>query len=359
MNKVVLKIDGKILSKGYNIYLYSSKRLITRFRLLIVRIIPEVKRYLIPLVILVLLLLSWFIFRYTKGAEDLINILPNLITATSIIVSILIGYLFTRLVEIRRTQNEKLRRFIELQEELSPYQEALYTLAESLDRNYSIDLQWKRNYFELWRDIKFLEDPSQKPHAVLFIRALYRIAKNRYEYLDPEIRNRLIAPEELDSVNECLMSLSGILCRRKYYKNVFSDLGIPLENDFSKVILQDFSRLKYTAELLPNESKIQWNTLAFWEKKINEALDITERMLGNASHIFIHTGKILKLIFWELLIVVTFGLFLPLLTLGFEFPSTVNHYLSYASLIGFILSFIAVLISVYKEISCKIVTSTE
>ncbi len=120
--------------------------------------------------------------------------------------------------------------------------------------------------------------------------------------------------------------------------------------------LLNISGLKKKAELLPAEATVQWNTLAFWENKINKALEITERMLSNSSHIFFHSGKRLRLIFWELLIVVIFGLFLPLMILGFEFPSTVGHYLSYASLIGFILSFIAVLISVYQEIAHRIVT---
>ena len=109
-----------------------------------------------------------------------------------------------------------------------------------------------------------------------------------------------------------------------------------------------------TVDLL-QEKKVQFKTI----EGIPEALEITERMLSNTSYIFFNTGKILKVIFGELLIVVTFGLFLPLLTLGFVFPTSVTHCLSYASLIGFILAFIAVLISVYKEISQRLVTRTK
>lgn len=44
-----------------------------------------------------------FPFRYAKDQEAFLNLLPSLITATSIIVAILIGYLFIRFVDIRQT----------------------------------------------------------------------------------------------------------------------------------------------------------------------------------------------------------------------------------------------------------------
>ena len=185
---------------------------------------PSSKYIIITIAAVLPILASALLFRYAKDQQALLNLLPNLITATSIIVAILIGYLFIRFVGIRQTRYEKLNRFIELQEELQPYREAFYNLALLLAGRYKIEPQWQRGYFDLCKDDKFLEDANQKPSGTLFVRALERVGKH----------HRLIAPEELDSINECLMSLSETLCREKHYKHVFSDLGIPLDSNFRK-----------------------------------------------------------------------------------------------------------------------------
>lgn len=169
-----------------------------------------------------------------------------------------------------------------------------------------------------------------------------------------------MSPEELDLINECLQNLSGTLCREKHYKHVFSDLGIPLNSDFSQVLITDNSMwMKTYIDKLSEEPKCKWDTLAYWEAKINKALNITERMLSNASYIFFYTGRKLKMLYGELGIVMIFGLFLPLTILAFNIPSEIAHYLSFVSLVGFIISFIAVVISIYSEISSKKITTIE
>lgn len=297
-----------------------------------------------------------FLFRYAKGQGALISLLPNLIIATSVIVAILAGYLFTRFANIRQTRLERLHRFVELQEELQPYQEAFYWLADLLQRKYKINPQYQRQYYDLRKDLKFLQDVEQKPSGTLFVRALHEAGIHHWDYADYEIRHRLMLPEELDLINECLSSLSGTLWREKHYKPVFLDLGIPLNRDFSKVVIVDTPWLKTYAEKLGEEPNCQWDTLAFWEAKINKALDITERMLGNASYIFFYTGRTLKMLYGELGIIMGFGLFLPLVILGFDIPSSITYYLSYASLVGFIISFITVVISIYGELSSRRIT---
>lgn len=320
--------------------------------------------YRVTLILIVFIAFIIFVFifpfRYAKNQEDLLAMLPNLMTATSIIVAILVGYLFIRFSNIREIRRERLDRYIELQEELYPYQEAFYKLAISLGKQHDIQLQWERDYFELLKDIKFLEDDSRKPNATLFIRALERVGKRHWDYRDPEISRKLIAPEELDSIKECLTALSGTLCREKHYKPVLSELGVTLD-DFSKIVItyNGDPSLKKCVEKLDNESNMGVDSLAFWEVKINKALDITERMWSNAGHIFFYTAKKLKILFGELSSVMIFGLFLPLIVLSFKCPMSTSYYLSYASLVGFILSFVSVIITIYKEISSKQIVSIE
>jgi hypothetical protein len=82
-------------------------------------------------------------------------------------------------------------------------------------------------------------------------------------------------------------------------------------------------------------------------------------MLSNAGNIFFYTAKTLKLLYGELSTVMIFGLLLPLIVLGFKLSMNASYYLSYASLVGFILSFIAVVTTIYTEICSKGITSTE
>jgi hypothetical protein len=303
-----------------------------------------------------------FLFRYVNEPAKLLNILPHLITATSIIAAIIIGYLVNRFFSIRRTRYDKLSRFAELQEELQPYQAAFLNLADFLAKKYKVDPQYTTRYNDLLRDETFWRDKSKKPYAAVFIRNLYQVGVHHWDYADYESRHWLMSPEELDAIDENLESLSSTLCREKYYKHVFSDLGLPLQSDFSQVAIADDKTngwLKGYTDNLAYEHEYQWYTLGYWELKINKALNIVKRMLGNASFVFSYAAGSLKTLFRELVIVMIFGLFLPLVILGFHLPAYVANYLSYTSLAGFITSFVIVVITIYREISSKKITTID
>jgi len=331
------------------------------------RYVPNIavaRRYVLRHVLIIAVVLASiaciFLFRYAQGREALTGLLPNLMIATSVIVAILTGYLFTRFANISQTRREKFKRFIELQKELQPYQRAFYELAVLLERRYKIDPQRKRPYKELVTDSNFWQDLSNKPSATVFVRNLCEAGVRSWDYADYEIRHEIISPEGLDEVNEHLNNLSSTLCRRKHWKHVLSDLGLPeaiYSSDFSAVVIADNSTgLKTYAEKLGEELNCKWDMLDFWEEKINKALEITERMLGNASCIFYDISEGLKELYAELGAVMAFGLFLPLIILGFDMPPDITHYLSYVSLVGFIISFVIVVVSVYKRMSSGMVT---
>ena len=97
------------------------------------------------------------VFMFTYFSLDLLNVDNNLlgiiIAASSIIVALIIGFLFNSYFNLKQIRLEKLSRFAELQNKLRPYQEAFFCLAEQLAWRHGNDMfQFPRPFSELLRD---------------------------------------------------------------------------------------------------------------------------------------------------------------------------------------------------------------
>jgi len=305
---------------------------------------------------LAIIIASVFTFRFAQDASSLKNVLPYLITATSIISAILLAYLLMRLNLYRTISQNRLDRFVELQSELQPYREAFYDLATVLSRIYNIDLKWKKDFDSLLHDYNFLKDEAQKPNGVIFIRTLFRIGEQHWNLGDFEVSRKVITNTELDTIYDCLCDLSSCLGRYKHYKNVFKDLGIKQDDTSENVI---FANDEWDIWLLKHEKKLgkepgnKWNTFNFWENKINKAINIVEKMQANTEASINSLKKPISTLYVVLFLSLFFGLFLPLLILSYAFSDEISRYLSYSSLIGFLISLLFVLNTVFIKLSSK------
>ena len=324
------------------------------------RKLPQIFRigrnYILWLIALAIITASVFTFRFAQDATSLKNTLPNLITATSIISAILFAYLLMRLTLYRTIRERRLNRFVELQSELQPYREAFYDLATVLSRIYNIDLRWKQDFDSLLHDYDFMKDEAQKPNGVRFIRTLFRIGEQHWDLGDFEVSRKVITNTELNTIYDCLCDLSSCLGRYKHYKYVFKDLGIKFDDTSENVI---FASDEWGIWLLKHENKLgkepgkKWNTFTFWEYKINEAISIVEKMLANADEAIDIFKRPISTLYMVLVLALFFGLILPLVILYHTFSDTISIYLSYSSLIGFIISLLFVVNTIYKEMSSK------
>jgi hypothetical protein len=322
------------------------------------------KPFFLPIIKIILALIFCFDiylllsthFLELKSPKEIIQIFPILISSSSIIVSILIGYLFNRFVEIKATTKEQFNRYIFLQTQLNSFQQAFQRLSDDMVHKFDLDLQYSKPYSGLRSNIEFWKNISAKPHATMFVRDLYEIGYECWKYTDYETDHRLIPSPRLLQISDSISNLSGVLCRRKHYKPFLEELGFQLTDDFGGIIIDDNrTDLKILADKLDQLPKTRWDSLAFWEDQINKALRIVEKMLANQNFLSVNRTISIKRIFILLILVLFFGTLLPLLVMFIKLPLSLGDFLPYLTIVGFIPSLIAVLITIYTEISTQII----
>lgn len=290
-----------------------------------------------------------------QSYEKLFEIFPLLVGSSSIIVSILIGYLFTRFSELKTFTKERFNRFVLLQEELNKYQEAFYWFSEAISRKFKIERQIPKPYDSLRKNIDFWEDDKQKPSSTLFARDFYEVGKDYLEYRDYELKRNIIPENKIEQIWNSITNIGGTLARYKHYHHVIEELGLNPDAKFESIkIVDDILGVRVHAEQLKPYPTLAWDSLAFWEEQVNNAIDIVERMKANPIKTHPIVISSFKMIFILLVFVLVFGTIIPIIISSLNFPRTVSYLLGYLCIIGFIPTLITVLILIYREIKMQI-----
>lgn len=288
-------------------------------------------------------------------SEKLFEIFPLLVGSSSIIVSILIGYLFTRFSELKTFAKERFNRFVLLQKELNKYQEAFYWFSEAISQKFKIERQIPKSYDSLLKNIDFWEDDKQKPSSTLFARDFYEVGKDYIDFQDYELQINIIPENRIDQIWNIVSNIGGTLGRYKHYRHVLEELGLNPDAKFESIkIVDDILGVRIHAEKLKPYPILAWDSLAFWEEQVNNAIDIVERMKANPIKIHPVVVSSFKLIFILLVCVLVFGTIIPIIISSLQFPKVFSYLLSYLSIIGFIPTLITVLILIYREIKMQI-----
>lgn len=163
-----------------------------------------------------------------------------------------------------------------------------------------------------------------------------------------------MGPEVLQMAEERLAHLSGTLCRRKHYKNLFRDFSIDLSDDFDSVHIADESLgVKHLADKLPCASGDDWRTLAFWENAINRAYSIVEKMLPIVPFIFYYRPPLIRRLGLQVLAISVFGVLIPFIGIILQLPEKMGTVLAVVSVIGFLTSFALIIVTIYRYISAR------
>lgn len=286
-----------------------------------------------------------------KSYDQIRSVFPVLISSSSIIVSILVGYFLNKYSEVRSITKNLKSRFIKLQTQLYPYLQAFDWIAGDLVNRFNIDAQYPKPYYTLRADPKFWENDKLKPSATIFVRDLYESSRQYYYYRDYETDRKLISGTMLFSITEHLSNLSSTLGRRKHYKYILRELGFDENAELANVIIANpAGGFKNIADRLDPNPKVRWDSLSFWEDQINNSLEIVEKMIANQGFRHPLFVTYFRSIFIFLGLVLFFGTLLPIFLLSFSLPLIIDYFLSYVSVIGFIPSLIAILLKLFSEV---------
>lgn len=318
--------------------------------------------FIIILILLVLLVYkNWNWLNISLiDSQEIDSILKVLISASSIIVSIIIGFMVTKYFDIKKFRFEILNKFINLQSKLNEYQNAFYWFADQLSRKYPVDPKYPIDYKKLKADQSFWENYEEnKPYGSLFVRSLREFGVHHWEFRDYEIDNKIMSKKYLLLINEAITDVNGTLTRFKHYKHVLSDFGLPQQQDLSLSNVADESLgVKYHAmRISPDDEKSNWENLEFWYNRVIEATDITEKMINLLPFIHDYKAKTIKIPIIFLMSASVFGIIIPLFLLSLVINSQFEYFLTYCSITGFLFCFIVLVRILYKEVTSKTILS--
>jgi len=136
----------------------------------------------------------------------------------------------------------------------------------------------------------------------------------------------------------------GLLTRQKHYKYILKTLGFEVTSDFDRILIADsqYGLQYWASRLLKERDKQDFRTLAFWHDRLEECLDLLERMKSHGRFIYSFVPNEIRKLSAYLLFVSVFGIIVPLLT--FSASSLLGTWkitLSALSFVGF-LSFFSV-----------------
>ncbi|MCK5476878.1 MAG: hypothetical protein KAI55_03075 [Candidatus Aenigmarchaeota archaeon] len=363
--KLVFKIFQKKKPKKFGKYVNKARKLDKQLLHLIIYLKRNHKKIILYSIILVgclvLLTKNWnWLDISLINEKEIDNILKILISASSIIVSIIIGFMVTKFFDIKKFRLDMLNKFISLQSKLNEYQNAFYWFADQLSRKYPIDPKYPTDYRKLKADLKFWENYEEnKPYGSLFVRSLREFGLHHWEFRNYEIDNKIMNKEYLLLINEAITQVNGTLTRYKHYKHVLSDFGLPQRQDLSLSNVADESLgVKYHAmRISPENEKNDWKNLEFWYDRVIEATDITEKMINLLPFIHDYKAKTIKIPMIFLMFASVFGIIIPLLLLSLVINNQFEYFLTYSSITGFLLCFIVLIRILYKEVTSKTILS--
>jgi len=292
--------------------------------------------------------------------NEIKQIQAHLLSASSIIVSLLIAFVISKYFDVQRYRTSELNKFIRLQNRLVLYQRAFYHLGDQLERKYQLKPKYFLDHNKALRDYEYSNNPAnraEKPDACIFTSALREFGFQSSNFEDFDLNRKIMSKSYLNKLKSCLSYLWGVLDRQKYYKYILEDLSIDESlrhsSKFSMIkIAENTLFVKEVAMLIsPKTEKENWENLEFWNNRINEANTILDKMLKLSNYLHDYKANLIRSLLRPLVIISVFGIILPLLLLSVQFNEEFEYYLTYFSIVGFLLFFILIIGYIYSELT--------
>ena len=304
----------------------------------------KVKGFFISNAIVFMIIVTFVISYYLLLNKITLNfnVLSLIIVSASLIVTLTMGFIFQEYKDINILRREKLNRFAELQRELIPYQRAFVTLSRQLmNKNKQIDFLLGKDYIKLRKNMKFWEN-NKNAYGIDFVKALYEFGSDHFNMPDYETDYSIISKKFLEIMHHAIVELSSLLARRKHYKYVFENLGIKENKRFGKTIIADESDfLKYEIKPIIKNYSGNWKSVDFWQLKIEEVLDILDKMEAASIFIYSYTSKTITKFSKHFIILSLFGILTPLSAIALKNIISLKsiQFLTNLSVIGFMIFF--------------------
>jgi hypothetical protein len=193
---------------------------------------------------------------------------------------------------------------------------------------------------------------SELYEPVLWVHAIWDAASLPYQTPDFEKTSSILSEERLNQIHDALLQACGLLTREKYYKYILKAFGLEETRDFSKIpiVHDDAFGMRYLAErFVKDKNDFDFRTLEFWEARLEDCLDLLERMKEHGYFIYSFVPTEIRRLSSYILVVSTLGILLPLfiLTLG-SLLSPFRAILSGISFVGFASFFPFSLMVIYR-----------
>lgn len=308
------------------------------------------------LLIIIVALVTYFNLDYIDPKllpiAKLESIQSSLLLASSILVAILIAFLVSKFFETTKYRNEKLKEFVSLQDNLVKYMEALYYLGDSIEREFDLKPRYPFDLKKTFRDVEYMEDRSKKPDACAFVVGLRCFGRGFSDITEFSVSRTILSKKTIFNKKYCIDQLEGLLSRQKHYKYILEDLGFEIQALHHVKILEEYSIVRHFVDLIsPYNEKDSWQYLDFWENRIEEAGKIMEKINHISPYIHGFKDKVIRTQMRLLMIASTFGIFSPLILIGFNFSDKFEFYYTYISFFMFLLTFSIIMAKLYYEIS--------
>ncbi len=302
---------------------------------------------------LLVVFISLIIAKFLIFNFEVLNVI---IVSASVIVTLITGFLFNEYSNLKKFRIKKLNSFAELQKDLLPYQRAFEEVSRQLRRkNNNLDFLLGKDYMKFRKDIDFWEN-NENAYGIDFVKALYELGSHSIDVPDFELSQSIINKSLLDRLHEAAIEASGLLARKKHYKHILDDLKLKSGNDFKDIkIVEDIAGFKNLIKIISDGYTGDWRTLDFWEIKIQEAVDILDKMKAYSRFIYEFDSKKLKNFSRYLILSSFFGVIIPILLISLRsfIPSFLKAIFINMSVLGFLVFFILSLFKIHNLISSK------
>jgi hypothetical protein len=292
--------------------------------------------------------------------KEIQEIQVQLLTASSIIVSLLIAYVISKFFDVQNFRKSELQKFIKLQNRLVQYLKVFYHLGDQLERKYRLRPKYPLDHNRALRDEGYSNNPDNraaKPDACIFTSAL-REAGSRSSYFDDyELNRKIMSKSHLKMLQSCLSYLSGVLDRQKFYKYILEDFGISENRRHStyfstiKIAEDTLFVREMSMDICRKNERDDWDNLEFWRNRIDESNVLLLKMLKLADYLHDYKATLIRKLLRPLLIISIFGIIIPMLLLSIQFNENFEYYLTYVSIGGFLIFFILIIAYVYSELT--------
>ena len=279
------------------------------------------------------------------------TILPVIVTASSFIVAIMVGFSINSYYSVKQLRWEKLTRFTELQNQLRDYADAFYWLSDSITRDHELNWRFSDSIEKLRLDSDWIYKDDDSV-AVMFVRYLKDFAGTPDQIPDFELKQAIIPEKRLEQMHDYIMNAGALLARYKWFKHILTALKLPDTNDLDKVIITNHEFAEFGARKLKKE-KENFRTLGFWEVQINNCEKILDRMKANGKFVYSFNTFEIKRMGLNLLFLSAFGILLPITILMVNDSLSV-HYQSFFTIVsgvGFMVYFILGVSRIYLKLS--------